>query len=371
MRHSAKAEIDSIVSEYVPDKRMGICEMSLTKGDRNSAILKGETTSIEAKEAIIKTLNKHTKVLIDSVIILPDTVHNKQFMGLVTLSVINLRKIPAESAELVSQALLGTPVKIIKIQNSWFLVQTPDNYLGWAEESSVVPVSVTDLNIWKRSDRVITIANSGWIYSSPGGTDVVGDYVSGCIMVREGEEKGFLKIRLPDGRTGYLDRRTAADFNIWKDSVECTGGSILRCASSFKGLPYLWGGTSGKGFDCSGFSKTVYFLNGLILCRDASQQALHGKNIDLSSGWEQLRPGDLLFFGTMKGTTPHVVHVGIYIGDSEFIHSTSAGPLKVSSLDSTRINFSGYPKDFLLSAKRVIGVEHDPGIVHIDSHPWY
>ncbi len=365
---SGKAEIDSIASQFVPDVRMGICDIQLKKGDSNTQILSGETTSKEAKNAIIKTLGKHINNLIDSILILPDTSVNKKYMGLVTLSVINIRKHPQESAELVSQALLGTPVRILKFENYWFLVQTPDNYLGWVEESSLVPLSMSDLKRWKHSDRVIATVNSGWLYSAPDEKETAGDIVAGCIVVKEGEERGFTKVSLPDGRAGYLESKSVTDFNKWKAEISASGESIVRCATMFMGLPYLWGGSSIKGVDCSGFSKTVYFLNGMILYRDASQQALHGMTVDISDGYGQLRPGDLLFFGSIRDSKPHVTHVAVYKGDTEFIHSS--GRVRISSLDSTRSNYSGYKKSFLLSAKRIIG-SNDPDIIHVSSHPWY
>lgn len=365
---SGVREIDSIASLFVPDARMGICNIRLIKGDGDTHILQGETTSQAAKSAIIKTLGEHVNNLIDSILILPDTTINKKYRGLVTLSVINVRKHPQQSAELVSQALLGTPVRILKYDDSWFLVQTPDNYLGWVEESSLVPLTVSDMNGWKNSDRVIVTAGTGWIYSAPDEKEKTGDIVAGCILVKEGEERGYTKVRLPDGRAGYVENKSVTDFRKWKAGVSCSGENIVRSASEFMGLPYLWGGSSIKGVDCSGFTKTVYFLNGLILYRDASQQALQGLTVDISSGYGQLRSGDLLFFGSMKDSRPRVTHVAIYKGDTEFIHSS--GRVKISSLDSTRANFSGYKKSFLLSAKRIIG-SNDPGIVQIKDHPWY
>jgi SH3-like domain-containing protein len=361
--------IDSISSCFIPDKRLGIRDISVRTAVEGTLILSGETTNPDIKDAVIKTLSNRGNKLIDSIIILPDTLVNKKYTGLVTLSVINIRKLPDHRAEMVSQAVLGTPVRILKNQSGWLLVQTPDHYLGWTESSSVESMTMAAMTQWKWSDRVITIVNSGWIYSSPSESGVTGDFVAGCIFVREGESGVYTKVRLPDGREGYLSSRSVMDFNKWRTNVKCTGDNIIRTASTFTGLPYLWGGSSSKGFDCSGFSQTVYSLNGIILLRDASLQELHGMKVDISKGYGLLKPGDLLFFGTKENSELHVTHVAVYIGDSEFIHSS--GRVMISSLDSTRTNYSGYRKHFLLSAKRIIGADDDPGIGHIKSHPWY
>ena len=159
------------------------------------------------------------------------------------------------------------------------------------------------------------------------------------------------------------------DFNIWRENVDCTGEDIVRCASTFIGLPYLWGGSSSKAFDCSGFSQTVYYLNGIILLRDASLQALHGINVDISGDYEDVRPGDLLFFGSREDSKLRVTHVAVYMGDNEYIHSS--GRVMINSLDSLRSNYSGNRKKSLLAVKRIIGADKDPGIMHIKSHPWY
>jgi len=361
--------IDSISAGFIPDRRMGIRDIKGRTGGDGELILTGETTSPQIADAIIKALSNTSIKLIDSILILPDTLVNNKYTGLVTLSVINIRKLPDHRAEMVSQAVLGTPLKILKNQSGWLLIQTPDHYLGWTESFSVESMTMTAMTEWRRSDRVITISNSGWIYSSPAESEITGDFVSGCILERVGVTGGFTKVRLPDGREGYINNRFVTEFDAWRRDVRCTGDNLVRSASAFNGLPYLWGGSSSKGFDCSGFSQMVYYLNGIILLRDASLQELHGMKVDISQGYGLLLPGDLLFFGTKENSRLHVTHVAIYKGDSEFIHSS--GRVMISSLDSTRGNYSGYRKQFMLSARRIIGAEDDPGIVHIKMHPWY
>jgi SH3-like domain-containing protein len=368
--NSLQQEVDLIAARFVPDHRVAICNIKLSQGNKGTIILSGETTNPAARNEIIKALNKYGKVLVDSIVLLPDTIQNKKFMGLVTLSVINLRREPYHASELVSQAILGTPVMILKRNDSWLLIETPDNYLAWTEESSVKEMDRAEMALWKKSARVIYKENTGWLYDAPSKkSGVVGDLVGGSIMEKTGESSDYLKLALPDGRQGFVEKQKIMDFGDWKKNISCTEESICNVAFTFMGLPYLWGGTSAKGVDCSGFVQSVFFRNGLILQRDASLQALHGVNIDLKGGFGMLKKGDLLFFGSKKNGTVHVTHVAIYTGNKEYINSS--GRVMVNSLDSTQVDYSSYKFNSLLSARRIVGVMDDPGIVPVNINPWY
>ena len=368
--NSLQQEVDLIAARFVPDHRVAICNIKLSQGNKGTIILSGETTNPAARNEIIKALNKYGKVLVDSIVLLPDTIQNKKFMGLVTLSVINLRREPYHASELVSQAILGTPVMILKRNDSWLLIETPDNYLAWTEESSVKEMDKAEMALWKKSARVIYKENTGWLYDAPSKkSGVVGDLVGGSIMEKTGESSDYLKLALPDGRQGFVEKQKIMDFGDWKKNISCTEESICNVAVTFMGLPYLWGGTSAKGVDCSGFVQSVFFRNGLILQRDASLQALHGVNIDLKGGFGMLKKGDLLFFGSKKNGTVHVTHVAIYTGNKEYINSS--GRVMVNSLDSTQVDYSSYKFNSLLSARRIVGVMDDPGIVPVNINPWY
>lgn len=363
-------EIDQIAARFVPDKRIGICNVKAKSGVKGTIILTGETTSLQAKQDITKTLYNKGISLIDSIIILPDSTKNRNYLGLVTLSVINLRKEPAHSSELVSQAILGTPLLILKNTGSWLLVQTPDNYISWTEESSVRTMTRTEMTAWKKSTRVIYCENTGWLYDSTSvSSGVVGDLVGGSLLEKTGELNGFISVDLPDGRKGFAEKQKLTDFDTWKNTVSGNEESICKVAVTYMGLPYLWGGSSTKGVDCSGFVQSVYFRNGVILARDASLQALHGLKIDISDGYSRLKKGDLLFFGSKENGMSHVTHVAIYLGKNEYINSS--GRVMINSLDSTQVNYSSYRQNSLLTTKRIIGVEGDPGIVPVNKHPWY
>lgn len=362
-------EVDSISAIYVPDQRVGICSVKLIQGEKKTIILKGETTNPAAKKQIIKTLDNKGILLNDSIIILPDTIKNKKYFGLAALSVINLRKAPDHKSELVSQSRMGTPVVILKNTGSWYLIQTPDNYISWTEESSVKILSRGEKEAWKNASRVIYLDNTGWLYDTPSqNSGVVSDLTGGCILEKIGESNGYVSVIIPDGRKGFVEKNKVLDFDHWKSTVACTEESICKVAMTFNGIPYLWGGSTVKGADCSGFVQSVYFMNGLILQRDASLQALHGAIVDISSGYSNLRKGDLLFFGSKRNGTAHVTHVAIYIGNNEYINSS--GRVMVNSLDSAQVNYNQRMSLFL-EAKRIIGVDNDPGIVRVNEHPWY
>ena len=362
-----QSEIDGVAKRWVPDKRVGLCNFKLENGSGDKIVLKGETIYPDAKTEVLQLLKNKGISVTDSSVILPDSVSLKKIWGVVSLSIANLRSKPAHSSELVSQAIMGTPVRVLKMEDGWVLVQTPDRYIAWTNQAAVRLMSSSEMNEWRNGDRLIYTESNGSVYEDSKQTVVMSDLVAGAIVIKKSESKNITEVSLPDGRVGFVTNQNWRNFKQMKDTVSLIGDNLIIAGKRFLGFPYLWGGTSSKAMDCSGFVKTVYFLNGMVLERDASQQINHGKEIDISSGYTNLQKGDLLYFGSKQ---PYkVTHTGMYIGDSEFIHSS--GFIHINSLDKNRSNYNSELVPKLVGARRVIGNPPEQGCLPVKQHDWY
>ena len=360
-------EVNVITNRWVPDKRVGICKLQLEGTGNNQLILRGETMFPNAKNEALQLLKNKGITVTDSVRILPDSVSIQKVWGVVSLSVANLRSGPEHSSEMVSQAIMGTPVRILKQTDGWFLIQTPDRYIAWTNQYAIQTMSNSEISDWRNSNRIIYTETYGTAYKDIQKSIVLCDLVLGAIVTKVTDHKDITQILLPDGRAGFVSKQNWLGFKPWKDSVSLVSDRMISMGERLLGFPYLWGGTSSKGIDCSGFVKTVCFLNGVVLERDASQQAKHGKILEINQGYGNFQKGDLLFFGNKN---PYkVTHVGIYIGDSEVIHSS--GFVHISSLDKSRENFSDVLSSGLIGARRIIGISPEQGLLPIRQHNWY
>jgi len=356
-------ELQSLQKKLVPDKRVAILNIELKDTLQATIVVSGETDLPDAKARIIQFLTDKNIAFIDSLRLLPDESVGDKTWALATLSVSNIRALPDDASELVSQEMMGTPLKVLEYINKWYRVQTPENYIGWMDSSGLKQVSAKELEDWKKSDRYLFNHIAGFAYDAPGKNgEIVTDLVLGDLFTVESTKKGYLKINTPDGRSGYVRKANCISFNDWSLSLPKVQ-PILSVARQMMGSPYLWGGTSTKATDCSGFVKMVYYSQGIILARDASQQARYGESIDFSN-MNNLQPGDLLFFGS---SADKIRHEGIYLGKGDFIHSS--GRVRISSIDpddpkynSSRIN---------VAACRILNSLDTEGIVRVKNHLWY
>jgi hypothetical protein len=161
----------------------------------------------------------------------------------------------------------------------------------------------------------------------------VSDVVMGGLLERLGQSGDWFKVALADGRTGFLPKKSVMDYTEWQQTRQPTPENIEHTARSFLGRPYSWGCNSIRGMDCSGLTKLVFFLNGIQLSRNASEQYLQGVEVPLDGDLKNLKKGDLLFFGhrARDGKPERIDHTAIYLGDKLFIQASEL--VRISSLD--------------------------------------
>jgi len=358
-------QVEQLISEtksvFAPDKRVAIWEIEWSNG-----ILSGETDQIEALEIFKEKLDELGINFKDETTTLPDKSLGGKEFAVVTISVANIRSTPKHAAELATQALLGTPLKVLKKEGSWYLVQTPDQYISWVDSGGIQVMDEKDLSEWNQLPKAVFTDYSGFVYAGADEKEIVSDLVAGNIVALEWTENDYQEILLPDGRVGFVRNDQLMPFEAWNESRQLSPKNLIQTAKAMMGVPYLWGGTSIKGVDCSGFTKTIFFLNGQVIPRDASQQIWEGEEVDEDKNWKNLEIGDLLFFGekATEDKKERVVHVGMWIGDNSFIHSR--GRVRISSFDPKSLNYDEYELNRYLRTKRVIG-KNNPNINEVES----
>ncbi len=287
-------------------------------------------------------------------------------MAVIEFSTSYLRLKPDYESPLETQELMGTVVEIVDEKGYWREVVTPQPYKAWCTDKGLVEMTPDELEAYRKAPKVMYKGLYGHVYSNPSlKSPTVCDLVGGDLLRFVRKRGKWMEVMLPSGKTGFvpakeLDKHTGfmsiAQGTGTAESVDSqTGEKIIAEAMKLLGSPYLWGGMSAKGVDCSGLVRLSYLMNGILLPRNASQQILCGDRIEMAVNqdfWkeaerlketdfrnemerrvENLQCGDLVFFGTPAGKLgkkEKITHVGIYLGDNHIIHSSHC--VRINSL---------------------------------------
>lgn len=245
-------------------------------------------------------------------------------------SLAHVRREPRHSAELVTQMIMGEEALILRAREPWLEVRLADGYVGWVHEGSVIRSEVPDRETFvrelerrlPRAASWIVVARCALARRDPDpASPPVADLVQGARLEVEDEAGDPLRIRLPDGTQGWLERTALVPAEELPTRFPTEGASIVEHAAEHLGLPYLWGGTSEKGFDCSGLVQRIYGLHGVPLPRDAHQQLPCGEPVEPGKDWEGARAGDLAFFA--EPPAERATHVGILDAGGRMIHAST------------------------------------------------
>lgn len=259
-----------------------------------------------------------------------------QEKAVIKFSAANVRVKPSDSASLDTQSLMGTVVDVLERDGQWVKIRCPQPYEGWVDAMSLAPLDCP-LEEYENAPKYICIELISRVLSAPVPEGLpICDLVAGDVMrMGDGLGGGYVSVVLPGGVSGWVRKDDVMDAAQWKKTCENMSAAqkcaaVINFAYQQLGVPYKWGGMTPKGMDCSGLTRLCYMMCGIMLPRDAWQQAEAGRRIEIGRGtdgnWDlsALKPGDLLFFAraATDDRPARVVHVGIYLGDNHFIHAS-------------------------------------------------
>jgi hypothetical protein len=272
----------------------------------------------------------------------------------IAVSVASIHHNPDPSSELVTQALMNAPAILGEIAGEWTYVTLAD-YRGWVRsdeleepiekgyckfgESCSTPVHLV---------AVITAARTH-LYSHVEGDDTLCNVcLSTALPLLDITQAGRVQVALPGQSTAWLSR-TAIDIRLQEAAYPRTPiSTVTKYARAFLGVPYLWGGTTCEGVDCSGFVQLCYRMGGYIIPRDADQQhAFLGQGVERN----RVREGDLIFFGRRQ-----ITHVAMALNDHEYIHSEGQlyNCVTVNSFDPADSHYDKRLDEIVWDVKRVV-----------------
>ena len=252
----------------------------------------------------------------------------KNGMQVVVVPVANMYSKPTEKADMVSQAIYGSNVKLLQAVGEWSRIETLDRYRGWTP-SRYLRIILTGNGYATARPTVQVESLFANIYSEPDVTkhkpvvtipfeaklEVVPDDPKGGANSKKESHEGWVHVKLAGQTLAWIQ---AGD--VMADPKPLSIPESIELAKRFLGLPYLWGGRSSYGFDCSGFTQMLVRARGFNMPRDADKQAAWSGVVRVAR--KDLQPGDLLFFGSSEKS---ITHTGMYIGDGHFIQASTDG----------------------------------------------
>ncbi|MDZ4847360.1 MAG: C40 family peptidase [Chitinophagales bacterium] len=233
--------------------------------------------------------------------------------GICELSVIPLRSETSHKSEIVSQLLFGETYQVLEKKPEWLRIRTTyDDYEGWMERKQFEPISAGQYKKLANNKQPVALEVASAASSAKRKVPIL---IGSTLPDFDG-----MNFKIDDEQFVYNGQAIMPDASYDYDKI------IEKCALKFLHAPYLWGGRSPFGIDCSGFTQVVFKLLGVALKRDAYQQAMQGRDVDFI---DLAKEGDLAFFENKEGK---ITHVGIILKDKRLIHAS--GKVRIDRVDS-------------------------------------
>lgn len=314
----AVAEIEALVeevrAEFAPDPRLAVFEVTVEVRGEGVALV-GATSEQEAAMALSARVAQLTgwRTVADEVQRLPEADPEELVHAVVTSAVAPMLSGPLVRSTQVSQVVLGNRLVVLRREGRWLQCRSSDGYIGWIHAGYVALRDDSAARAWESGAGGDPCVSLGGVVLDASG-EIMMRLPWGARVVRESESV----VRLPDGRSGPVEGELIAAA-LRPLAFPADGAAACETAARWLGAPYLWGGLTLGGVDCSGLVQSVWKLHGRRIPRDSDQQSRFGEEVDPGPEFENLLPGDLCFFAEEPG---RVSHVAMSTGGSKIIHAS-------------------------------------------------
>jgi hypothetical protein len=246
----------------------------------------------------------------------------------VATNLLDLREQSSFNSGRVNQLFFATPVKVLRTDGDYCFVEESGGYQGWAHQNGLTKISLRDYRLSTGSSNGVVVATGGADILDPRHNKSIEPFFAyyGTKLTVTSWRDPYLTIRLPDGQTRRVKHSRIKPMKDKKAPI-LTGRRLVTEARRFLGIPYLWGGITTAGFDCSGLVQTVCGRFGIAVPRDTKDQILVGDPVSRT----EVRSGDLLFFDR---------HVGFAVGGTRIIHASVSGTgVRINSLTAGEADY--------------------------------
>jgi gamma-D-glutamyl-L-lysine dipeptidyl-peptidase len=340
--------VEDVRSHRVPDARSGVFDVYVVARD-DGFVLSGHTTDPDAIGELVQRARGalgDRAVIADDVIRLPHPELGDERHAVARAAMTPIYAAPGLPAPQISELVLGMRVDVLEQRDTWLRIRAEDGYIGWTHAGYVQVGAADWAHAWERAligEPVVSLgahlvdADQRPIAYAPWGARLIRLTPS--------------EFELPDGRRGGVATGEIVDVDRLADRFPPRGESIARTARRWLGTPYLWGGITPAGADCSGFTQAVFWMHGLALPRDSDLQAQRGAHLDVGDDFDELRSGDLLYFAEREG---RITHVAISLGGAEIVHSAiTNGGVDYNDLTGPR-RLDGRLRSLFVEARRLL-----------------
>jgi gamma-D-glutamyl-L-lysine dipeptidyl-peptidase len=299
--------------QLVPDSRVGVFEVR-TRRRHDGIAIAGATTIPAAVEAF-RTLLEEAGVEAEIQIrVLPDPSLGPRSEALVRAPIVPVYRRPTMGSTQLSQYVLGARLTLLSRRGRFFRIRGEDAHVGWVHKGYLTLGEPAWAQAWERGELGEPVVSLGAEVHDD--TDrVFARLPWGARVIQQADGR----VLLPDGRSGHIGGGEVVAVNRLTERFPTRGDSVIRTVRLWLGAPYLWGGVTPNGVDCSGLVQSVCWIHGMALPRDSDMQARVGAEVDPGREFGALRPGDLLFFAEKR----RVNHVAFSLGGSHIIHASA------------------------------------------------